>query len=67
MYMLTNFLYMYVDDPAEFVDAEMPFSYTKEICGGLQTPSNIWMPIKGKVTSESESKKVFPFLFDIHI
>ena len=34
----------------------MPFTYSKNICNGLPTPSNIWMPIKDKITSASQSK-----------
>ena len=51
----------YLDDPpeSEFLDSEMPFIYTKDVCNGLPTPSNIWMPIKGKITSASESKILY--------
>ena len=48
----------YLDDPSEseFLESELPFTYTKDVCDGLPTPSNIWMPIKDKITSASESK-----------
>ena len=49
----------YLDDPSEseFLDGEeLPFVYTKDVCDGLPTPSNIWMPVKDKITSASDSK-----------
>ena len=51
----------YLDDPLEsdFLDTELPFLYTKDVCDGLPTPSNIWMPIKDEITSASESRIFF--------
>ena len=55
----------YLDDPLEsdFLDTELPFLYTKDVCDGLPTPSNIWMPIKDKITSASESRIFFILLY----
>ena len=55
---MTIFISFHLDDPSEsdFLDSEMPFIYTKDVCDGLPTPPNIWMPIKDQISSASESK-----------